>query len=74
MPRDLRNDLPRLRRAMDGAPSIFNQRPWELRLAAADRVELCTAANESLGGWTRTASGRTRTCGGPHLGHFFDFA
>ena len=50
MPWDLGSDMPRLRRAVDSAPSIFNQRPWELRLAADDRVELYTAANEDLGG------------------------
>jgi hypothetical protein len=47
---DFSSDMPRLRRAVDSAPSIFNQRPWELRLAADDRVELYTAANETLGG------------------------
>ncbi|MGD0704226.1 MAG: hypothetical protein ABSA02_30620 [Trebonia sp.] len=40
--------MPRLRRAVDSAPSVFNQRPWELGQAADDRVELYTAANEAL--------------------------
>ena len=46
---DLKNDLPRLRRAVDSAPSIFNQRPWELRLVADDRVELYSVPNDTLG-------------------------
>ena len=46
---DLKKDVPRLRRAMDCAPSIFNQHPWTLRLAADDRVELYSVPNEDLG-------------------------
>jgi len=46
---NLDDDMPRLRRAVDSAPSVFNQRPWALRLAAADRVELYAAPAEELG-------------------------
>ena len=46
---DLSSDMPRLRTAVDSAPSIFNQRPWELRLAANDRVELYSVPDETLG-------------------------
>ncbi len=45
----LRNDMPRLRKAVDSAPSIFNQRPWELQLVADDRVELYCAPVPDLG-------------------------
>jgi hypothetical protein len=46
---DLRQDIPRLRRAVDNAPSIFNQRPWELDFPASDRVDLYSAPNPILG-------------------------
>ncbi len=45
----LRDDMPRLRKAVDSAPSIFNLRPWELRLVADDRVELYCAPDAVLG-------------------------
>ena len=45
---NLRQDLPRLQKGMDAAPSIFNQRPWELRLAADDRLELYSVPNAIL--------------------------
>jgi len=45
----LRQDFERLQKAMDRAPSIFNQRPWELRLVADDRVELYSDPDELLG-------------------------
>jgi len=45
---NLRQEMPRLCKAMDSAPSIFNQRPWELRLVADDRVELYSARTRSL--------------------------
>jgi hypothetical protein len=47
---NLGQDLPRLQKAMDAAPSIFNQRPWELRLAADDRLEVCSVPDTILGG------------------------
>jgi len=50
MPWYLRQYLPMLREAVDRAPSIFNQRPWELELAADDRVELYSVPNETLAG------------------------
>src|SRR5580693_1932192 len=46
---DLRQDIPRLRRAVDNAPSIFNRRPWELDFPAADRVDLYSAPDPVLG-------------------------
>jgi hypothetical protein len=48
MPWYLRQYLPLLREAVDRAPSIFSQRPWELELAADDRVELYSVPNEAL--------------------------
>lgn len=42
-------DMPRLVKAMDRAPSIFNQRPWRLRLVANDRLELYSVPDEELG-------------------------
>jgi len=42
-------EMTRLREVMDRAPSIFNQRPWELRRVADDRVELYSAPVEDLG-------------------------
>lgn len=44
-----RLDMPRLLSAMDAAPSIFNQRVWELRFAGDDRVELYSVPDEPLG-------------------------
>src|SRR5579859_6441253 len=44
-----REDFERLRKAMDRATSIFNQRPWELRFVADDRVELYSHPDERLG-------------------------
>jgi hypothetical protein len=46
---DLRQDISRLRKAVDSAPSIFNQRPWELHFPASDRVELYSAPDAILG-------------------------
>jgi hypothetical protein len=46
---DLRQDIPRLRKAVDSAPSIFNQRPWELEFPASDRVDLYSAPDPTLG-------------------------
>ena len=48
MPWYLKEHLPQLQAAVDRAPSIFNQRPWELELAADDRVELYSVPNEAL--------------------------
>ena len=48
MPWYLRQYLPQLREAVDRAPSIFNQRPWELELTADDRVELYLVPNAAL--------------------------
>jgi hypothetical protein len=42
-------EMTRLREAMDRAPSIFNQRPWDLRRVADDRVDLYSAPAEDLG-------------------------
>ena len=44
-------DIARIRASADCAPSIFNQRPWELRLAAdaRDRVELNAIPAPDLG-------------------------
>jgi len=42
-------DFARLQKVMDRATSIFNQRPWELRLVADDRVELYSDPDEHLG-------------------------
>jgi len=50
MPWYLRQYLPQLTEALDRAPSIFNQRPWELELAADDRVELYSVPNDALAG------------------------
>ena len=50
MPWYLKQHLPQLQAAVDRAPSIFNQRPWELELAADDRVELYSVPNEALAG------------------------
>jgi hypothetical protein len=45
----LRQNLPQLREAADRAPSIFNQRPWELvPTAEDDRVELYSVPNDPL--------------------------
>ena len=44
-----RQDFARLQKVMDRATSIFNQRPWDLRLVADDRVELYSDPDESLG-------------------------
>jgi hypothetical protein len=46
---DLRQDMPRLRKAVDSAPSIFNQRPWELEFPASDRVDLYSVPDAALG-------------------------
>ena len=48
MPWYFRQYLPQLREAVDRAPSIFNQRPWELEVAADERVELYSVPNEAL--------------------------
>lgn len=48
MPWYLKQYLPQLREAVDRAPSIFNQRPWELALSADDRAELYSVPNEAL--------------------------
>ncbi len=50
MPWYLKQHLPQLQAAVDRAPSLFNQRPWELALAADDRVELYSVPNETLAG------------------------
>jgi hypothetical protein len=42
-------EMTRLREAMNRAPSIFNQRPWDLRRVADDRVDLYSAPVEDLG-------------------------
>lgn len=42
-------EMTRLREAMDRAPSIFNQRPWDLRRVAGDRVNLYSTPVEDLG-------------------------
>jgi hypothetical protein len=47
---NLGQDMPRLHKVMEAAPSIFNQRPWELRLAADDRLELYSVPDPDLGG------------------------
>jgi hypothetical protein len=39
MPWYLKQYLPQLREAVDRAPSIFNQRPWELALTADDPAD-----------------------------------
>jgi hypothetical protein len=46
---DLRQDAPRLRKAVDSAPSIFDQLPWELQFPASDRVDLYSVPGASLG-------------------------
>ena len=46
----LKQYLPQLREAVDRAPSIFNQRPWELALTADDRAELYSVPNDVLAG------------------------
>ena len=48
MPWYLRQYLPQLREAVDRAPSIFNQRPWELEVTADDRAELYSVPNDVL--------------------------
>jgi len=55
MPWYLKEYLPRLQDAVDHAPSVFNQCPWELRPAADDRVELCCVPGDAL-----TAAGLVR--------------
>lgn len=50
MPWYLKQYLPLLCGAVDRAPSIFNQRPWELELAADDRVDLYSVPNDALAG------------------------
>jgi len=40
MPWYVRDHMDQLQEAVDRAPSIFNQRPWELKLAADDQVDL----------------------------------
>ena len=50
MPWYLKQYLPQLREAVDRAPSIFNQRPWELELTADDRVDLYSVPNDVLAG------------------------
>lgn len=42
-------EMTRLREAMDRAPSILNQRPWELQRVADDRVELYSVPDQRLG-------------------------
>ena len=42
-------EMARLRKAMARAPSIFQQRPWELQRVADDRVELYSVPDERLG-------------------------
>ena len=44
----LRQYLPQLCEAVDRAPSIFNQRPWELELAADDRLDMYSVPNAAL--------------------------
>jgi len=48
MPWYLKQYLPQLRETVDRAPSIFNQRPWRLELAADDRVNLYSVPNATL--------------------------
>jgi hypothetical protein len=48
MPWYFRQYLPQLRAAVDRAPSIFNQRPWELEVVADDRAELYSLPNDTL--------------------------
>lgn len=50
MPYDLTADMPRLHKVVDSAPSIFNQRPWELVQAAKDRLDLYSVPVADLGG------------------------
>jgi hypothetical protein len=45
----VRQDMPRLCKAVERAPSIFNQRPWELIAVADDRVELRCVPDPALG-------------------------
>jgi hypothetical protein len=42
-------DMPRLIRAIDAAPSLLNQRLWDLRLVADDRAELYSLPEPVLG-------------------------
>jgi hypothetical protein len=49
VPYTFTNDMPRLRRAMDTATSLLNQRLWDLRLVAEDRVELYSLPEPTLG-------------------------
>jgi hypothetical protein len=44
-----KQDMPRLVRAMDTATSLLNQRLWDLRLVAEDRVELYSLPEPVLG-------------------------
>jgi len=44
----VRQDMPRLRKVVDNAPSIFSQRPWELIAVAEDRLELYCAPDLNL--------------------------
>jgi hypothetical protein len=48
MPWYPRQYLPQLREAMDRAPSVFNQHPWEVVAAADDRLELYSVPNAAL--------------------------
>ena len=48
MPWHPRQYLPQLREAVDRAPSIFNQRPWELTAADDDRLELYSVPSAAL--------------------------
>ncbi len=50
MPYDLAADMPRLHKVVDVAPSIFNQRPWELVQDGKDRVDLYSVPDPVLGG------------------------
>lgn len=42
-------EMARLREAMDRAPSILRQRPWDLRRVADDRVEVRSVPDQDLG-------------------------
>jgi hypothetical protein len=48
MPWYPRQYLPQLLAAVNRAPSVFNQRPWELVAAADERVELYSVPNAAL--------------------------
>ncbi len=50
MPWYVKDHMQQLQGAVDRAPSIFNQRPWELKLVDDDRVELHSLPNPALAG------------------------